>query len=334
VPTRVQSLKYGLGSAKQVDIATIASTFNRFRKLNMDIQTLDYNTETDKDEIGKGNEFISEVFPVAWDVQGPIQKYGSAEFTLWAWAYALGQVGLAGGLYTITPIDPEVTLEPPYFSVIQQLNESGSAAIDEALLGCAIEDVTTTFNYGPGRQSLKTDCNFVGSGRHTLPSGVTLPATLSEAYMLSSSAAITINGTDYVSAKTVLNGTLGWKNNLLLNAGYFPQGSAGLVGSAAVRGRIEIGNRVPTFTFTVRLLNNSPEFAALIAQTTGTAVLTFTFDSTHTVTFTWQKVSYQMVKRTEADGIVAVTVTVAPQFDATNGILTVTGKCGIADIAQ
>lgn len=332
MPTRIQSVKYGLGSAKQVDISTVASSFNTFRKLNTEIHTLKYNTENDKDEIGKGNEFITQVFPVAYDMQGRIEKYGSAEFTLWSWAYALGVVGLSGGLYTIAPLDPGTTLEPPYFSTVQQLNEGGSAAIDECYLGCAVEDVETVFNYGPGRQSLKTNASIVGSGKHTIPSGVVLPAVLTEAYMLSSSCAVTINGTDYVSAKTVLSGSLGWKNNLLLNAGYFP--GSGLVDNAAVRGRIEIGNRVPTFTFTARLLNNSPEYAALIAQTTGTAVLTFTFDATHFVTFTWQSVSYEMVERTEADGIVAVTVTVAPKFDPSNGILTVTGKCGIADIAQ
>jgi len=332
VPTRVQSLKYGLGSAKQVDIATIASSFNRFRKLNMDVHTPEYKTETDKDEIGKGNEFITEVFPVNYDVAGSIQKYGTSEFTLWAWAYALGNVGLAGGLYTITPIDPEVTLELPYFSLVQQLNEGGSSAIDEAYLGCAIKDVETIFNYGPGRQSLKTNANFVGSGRVTLPSGVTLPSVLSEKAMLSASCAISVNGHDYVSDKTILSGRMAWDNALLLDAGFFP--GSGLVNNAAVRGREEIGTRVPVFDFTARLKNNSPEYAALIAQTTGTAAVTFTYDSTHYVTFTWEKISYQRVERTEADGIVAVRTTVAPQFDDTNGILTITGKCGIADIAQ
>lgn len=332
MPTRVQSLAYGLGSAKQADISTIAGSFNRFRKLNMDIQTLDYQTEDDKDEIGKGDEFISQVFPVAWDVRGRIEKFGSAEFTLWSWLYALGVVNLSGGLYTGTPIDPGTTLELPYFSLVQQLNEGGSAAIDEALLGCIISRVETTFNYGPGRQSLKTNCDFVGSGQHTLPSGVSLPAVLAEAYMLASSATITINGHDYVSDKTLLSGTMSWNNKPLENAGYFI--GSGIVNNAAVRGRIEIGDREPAFTFTARLKNNSPELAALIAQTTGTAVLTFTYDATHFVTFTWQSVSYKMVQRTEADGIVAVTVTVAPKKDPTNGVLTVTGKCGIADIAQ
>lgn len=333
MPTRVQSLAYGLGSAKQANIGTASGTFNRFRKLNMDIHTLDYKTENDKDEIGKGNEFITQVFPVAWDLQGRIEKFGSAEFTLWAWAYALGIPGGSAGTYSITPIDPGTTLELPYFSVVQQLQEAGSPAIDEAYLGCSVESVETIFNYGPGRQSLKTNCDIVGSGQHTIPSGVTLPAVLAENYMLSSSAAITINGVDYVSNKTALSGTMGWKNNLLLNAGYFP--GSGLVTNAAVRGRIEIGNRVPTLTFTCRLLNTSAEFAALVAQTTGTAVLTFTFDPSHNITFTYPSISYETVQRTEADGIVAVTVSVAPKFDTvTSTVLTVSGQCGVTDLSR
>lgn len=332
MPTRVQSLAYGLGAAKQTNISTAGTTFNKFRKLNMDIQTPRYNTENDADEIGKGSEFITQVFPVAYDVSGRIEKFGSAEFTTWAWAYALGGAAFSGGVYTINPINPGTTLELPYFSVVQQLNEGGSAAIDETLIGCAIEDVETTFNYGPGRQSLRTTCNFIGSGRYTAPSGVTLPATLSENYMLSSSAAITINGVDYVAAKTILNGTMSWKNNLLANAGYFP--GSGIVNSAAVRGRIEIGKRVPTLTFQARLLNSSAEFTKLIAQTTNTATLTFTYDATHTVTFTWQSVSFEMVDRGEADGIVTVNVTCAPKEHVTNGVLTVSAQCGLSNLAQ
>src|SRR5581483_3188907 len=120
MPARVQGLTYLLGLNKQTDIATpIGSpTFARFRKLNMDIHTNQYGTETDEDEIGKGNEFISQVFPTAWDFAGRIEKFGSAEFVTWAWAYALGAAALASGTYTITPIDPDTTLELPYFPMV------------------------------------------------------------------------------------------------------------------------------------------------------------------------------------------------------------------------
>lgn len=332
MPSRVQQLKFGLGSGKQANITTAGSTFLTFRKLNMDLTTPKYNTENDSAEIGKGNEFITQVFPVAYDVSNRIEKYASAEFVTWCLAYGLGKVTFGGGTYTITPIDPGVTLELPYFSLVEQLAEGGGQAIDNLLIGNAVDSWTLAFNYGPGRQSARMTANFLGTGIVTSPSAITLPAPLSEGYMLSQSMALTINGIDYVAAKTILSGTMGWNNNLNGNAGYFP--GSGLRDGAAIRGRLEIGTRAPTFQFTARLLKNSTEYTKLIAQTTGTAVLTMTFDSTHTVTFTWQKVSFQMVENTEAEGIVAVSVTVAPQFDSVNGILTCSAQCGLVGIAQ
>jgi hypothetical protein len=80
--------------------------------------------------------------------------------------------------------------------------------------------------------------------------------------------------------------------------------------------------------------SGSDEYTKLVAQTTGTAVLTVSYDANNSAQWTWQQISYQVVENTEADGIVAVTVTVAPQYNATNGILTFVGKCGITGIAQ
>ena len=336
--TRIQSLALGLGSAKQSDISTISSSFVRWRKIDAEIPTLIYGTETDKDEIGKGNEFISQVFPTAYDVSGRIEKFGSAEFTAWAWGYALGNVALATGLYTIKPIDPATTIELPYFSIVNQLPEGGGFAVNEALLGNCIDEVTTEFRYGPGRASLRTTCTYLGSGRHTIPSGVTLPASpLTEAYMLSSSAAITINGIDYVAgspgAKTILMGSMSWRNNIIAGMRYFP--GSGLVDNAAVGGRIFIGPRTPLLSFTAFLQADSTEYAKLIAQTTGTAVLTFTFDATHFVTWTFPKISYEAVVRGQEEGLAIVSVTVAPKFDTvTNTVLTVTSKNAITDICQ
>lgn len=335
---RLQNLIYAVSTNKQTNISTAASTFIRLRKLNAVIHTPTYGTETDKDEIGKGTEFITQVFPTAYDIGGTIEKYGSAEWVTWAWAYALGNVSYGGGVYTILPIDPTVTIETPYFSLVQQLSEGGSTAIDELYYGCAVEDVTTAFNYGPGRQSVRTTVTFNGSGNNVSPSGATIPSSpLTEHYMLSQSMTATINGTDYVGGKTLLSGTLGWKNNRILAAGFFP--GSGTLNNAAVRGRIEIGSRVPTFTFRARLLHTSPEYGLLISQnesnTPGTASLVLTYDGTHTVTWTWPQITYQMVERGEDNGIVTVDVTVAPQYNtADNAPLTMSAQCGITGIAQ
>ncbi len=333
MPARVQQLAFGMGKAKQADIATASASFLKFRKLNMNMTTPKFNTETDKDEIGKGNEFITQVFGVSNDATNTVEKYGSAEWVIFCFGYALGVVSEVAGVYTITPIDPGVTIELPYFSVVEQMAEGGGSAFDNLFYGCQFEEVMYTFNYGPGRQSSKMNATFIGSGKTLTPSAVTLPAVLSEHYMTSASMAISVNGHDYVSDKTMLSGSMGWKNNLLANAGYFP--GSGTQNGAAIRGRLEIGNRVPSFQFTARLLHGSTELAKLLAQTSGTAVVTLTFDGTHTVTWTWEKVTFQSVDYTEADGIVAVSVIVAPQFDTgSNTVLQVTGQCGVPGIAQ
>jgi hypothetical protein len=333
MPTRIQNASIGLGITAQTNISTPASstTYIVVPKLDNNIYVDDFGTENNAAWIGKGNEFATQVFPTAFNMAGSMEKYGGIEFMTWAWAGALGNIAYASGSYTLVPINPATTLEMPYFPVVLQLPEGGGMAIDELYVGCSIEEVMTAFQYGPGLQSVKTTVQFAGSGLLTTPSGVTLPATLTEHNALSSSMTLTINGTDYVAGKTILSGVFGWKNNLLLNAGYYP--GSGLQDGAAVRGRQEIGVRVPTFTFVARLLHTSPEYAALIAQTTGTAACTLTYDSTHNFTWNWEQISYKMVHRGQADGIATVEVTVQPQYSSSLGILSCTAMCGLTGIS-
>lgn len=335
--SRIQSKVLGLGLGKQPAIDQISPTFLRFRQLNAELAPSGFLTENDANEIGKGDEFISGVFPVSWNPLARIDKYSSAEFMTWGFAYAMGMVSEATGTYTIKPLDPCIDgLELPYFSVVEQVCESGGFALDNAFLGCAVEDCTYDFNYGPGRQSGRVTVNWVGSGKMQTPSGATVPAVTSEHYMLTGSMQLTINGTDYITQKTILSGQIAWKNNLLLGPGFFP--GSGMQNGAAIRGRIEIGARTCTFTFTARLLKNSTEYQLLIAQTTGTATVTVSFDATHTMTFDFPAVQYETVVNGEQDGIVSVTVTVACKSDPSatppTPPLSITAQCGITGIAQ
>ncbi|HEY6272620.1 MAG TPA: BACON domain-containing protein [Terriglobales bacterium] len=333
--SRIQSKILGLGLDAQTDISVPSQSFLRFRQLNAEITPVGYLTENDAAEIGKGNEFISStgVYPVSWSPLARIDKYSSAEFMCWAWAYALGGVSEAAGVYTIVPLDPCIDgIQGPLFSVVEQVCDSGGMAVDNAYVGCAVEDVTYEFNYGPGRQSGKCTVNWVGSGIIDSPSGVVVPPSTDENYMLSAGMQLNINGVDYVTAKTVLSGTLAWKNNLLVGPGFYP--GSGLQEGAAVRGRLEFGPRASTFTFTARLLKNSVEYQLLISATTGTATLTVQFDATHNMTFNYPSIQYETVVNGEQDGIVSVTVTVATKWDPTNGLVTITSQCGITGIAQ
>ncbi|HEY4364460.1 MAG TPA: hypothetical protein VGN17_26075 [Bryobacteraceae bacterium] len=325
----------GLGIDKQADIATASSSFMHIEKTNEDITSVNFTTENDAAWIGKGNEFVSTsgVFPVSQTPSNRVEMFGSAELTTWAFAYGLGHVTEATGLYTLKPIQNGTTLELPYFSICEQLPEGGSSAIDNLYVGCAVEDVTFTVNSGPGLQSTKVVANWVGSGNYTSPSSVSLPDLTAQHFMPGASAALTIIGVDYVGAKTLLNATVGIKNNLLLNAGFFP--GSGTQNGAAVRGRMEIGVRQYTFEFTVRLLASSAEFTKLVGLTGGSAVLTVTKDSTHTTTFTFEKVTFESVTNTVVDGIAAVKVVCAVQdSDGTGNPLVVTSKCGVTGLAQ
>jgi len=337
MPARVQQLVLGLGNNKQTAIGTAGATFLRFKKLDTTITTPKPVFENDAAEIGKGHEFITQTFPSHYDVANRLEKYASAEFTTWACAYGLGNVAVTGSsapyTYTITPIDPGTTLELPYFSLVEQVPEGGGKAVDNLYVGCAIEDWTYQFNYGPGRASSKMTVNWVGTGQLTTPSGITVPALTTENNMLAASMSLSVNGVDYVATKRILSGSIGWKNNLLLNAGFYP--GSGLQNGLQIRGRMEIGARVPTFQFTARLLSGSTEYNTLVAQTTGTATLSVNHDAGNSVSFSFPKMAFQVVENAEADGIVAVTVTGAPQYDTVSStVMSVTTKCGIGTIAQ
>lgn len=337
MPARIQQLVLGLGANKQTAIASAGATFLRFKKLDTTLTTPKPVFENDAAEIGKGHEFITQTFPSHYDVANRIEKYASAEFTTWAVAYGLGNVSVTGSsapyTYTMVPIDPGTTLELPYFSLVEQVAEGGGKAVDNLYVGCAIEDWTYQFSYGPGRASSKMTVNWVGSGLLTTPSSITVPALTTENNMLAASMSLSVNGVDYVSTKRILSGSIGWKNNLLLNAGFYP--GSGLQNGLQVRGRMEIGARVPTFQFTARLLSGSTEYNALVNQTTGTATLSVNHDAGNSVSFSFPKMAFQVVENAEADGIVAVTVTGAPQYDTVSStVMSVTTKCGINNIAQ
>jgi hypothetical protein len=72
-----------------------------------------------------------------------------------------------------------------------------------------------------------------------------------------------------------------------------------------------------------------------VSQSTGAAVVTVPHDANNTVTFTFPKLALQMVENTETDGIVAINVTGAPEFDTVTGtVFSVTSKCTLGGIAQ
>ena len=85
---KTREILIGFGFEKQVDIAT-ANTVGgvwSLKKLNTSYAMPKLNTENDAPELGKGNEFATQIFPTSWDVAGQLEKYLSSDFAAWVMA--------------------------------------------------------------------------------------------------------------------------------------------------------------------------------------------------------------------------------------------------------
>ncbi len=343
--TRLQEVLICFGKKKQADIATasLVADMWRFTKLNGALANPKLATENDAEEYGKGHEFPTVSYKTAWDCNGTLEKYLSAEFGTWAVAYALGKVVKSGGpnyVYTCTPLIPANgdAAELPYFTYVEQIRPGANVVLDRMAVGCAVEGFQIAIGSGPGRANRKITVEFVGSGKVIdSATGIVMPAATAEKLLPSASLTLSINGVDYVTNKNIVSLETGWKNNLRMDSGFFPGSGFQTPGdgaSGAVRGRLEFGNRQGILRFVARFENGSDEYAKLKAQTTGTAVIHLANDANNSLDLAWQKVAFQTVEIGETDQILTVAVECTPMYDANNGILTAVAKCGVDGICQ
>jgi len=186
--TRMQEIQICFGKQKQADIATANTGVQmwQLRKLNAALANPKLNTENDAEEFGKGHEFPTQSFQTSWDVNGTLEKYLGAEIGAWAMAYGLGKVVKSGTTpnftYTCTPLIPASgdAAELPYFSFVEQLRPGAGVVADRMAVGCVVEGWTVSIGSGPGRANSKITVEFVGSGKVTEPSGITMPAATVE----------------------------------------------------------------------------------------------------------------------------------------------------------
>lgn len=441
MPANENEKLIGFGFAKQAALATANTLAGIWRLGNLSSSYAEPKlaTENDKDELGKGHEFATQVFPTSWDLAFQIEKYLSSDWAAWAYAFALGKVVKTGStpnwIYTITPLDPPTDgIELPNFSYLEQIRPGVSAVLDIINIGCAIEDLALTMAGGPGRANAKLVAGIIGSGKHTRPSGITLPTRTVEKEMPGSSMGCTINGVNYVSNKNIVSLESTWKNNHRLDSGYYPgcgvlgaqtqvdtvtltgtSGTANVTGaggltklvtygdsltdtaadfvtshsaaytavgitvtssgpdiiftdavpgtgftnpaianatgdlagtvvntayniaegsSGAVRGRLEVGNRVSGLNFVARFAYGSTEFNKLKAQKEGTAVISATYNTNNNLTLTYQRLVFKTAELGGENGIVVVKVDTEPLYHTSNGLLTVVAKCNTDNIAQ
>jgi len=97
---------------------------------------------------------------------------------------------------------------------------------------------------------------------------------------------------------------------------------------------MEVGDRVPAFSFVARFVDGSTELQKVRDLTTGTAVIALTKDANNSLSVTWHKMGFSVADLGETDGIVTVAVTGQPMYDETNGLLTAEVVTPVNDIGQ
>jgi hypothetical protein len=275
-PANVQETKIAFGYKPQADVTTINALSDMWSltKVNPALSVVNPVNETNALDIGKGNEFPSQVFPSYQDASVPVEKYCSSEFMAWLFCFTTGQAtkGASGTgfTYTAIPNDPAVTcINLPSFTWDEQIRPQPDSVIDRALIGCVIGEWTLTMSSGPGRANCRVAAAFPGTGRAESPGLSPLPATTAEHFLNAAGANITINGIDYVLSATFMSLEFRWNNNVRLDTGLYP--GSGTQNGYAVRGRMEYGIREMTLNFVARAQKGSAEFNNLINQTEGPA---------------------------------------------------------------
>jgi hypothetical protein len=343
-----QQQKLGIAFKKQAALQTanIAADFWNLTKTSGGFGRFAFNYESDAEDVGKGSEFATQLFPTTKDVQLGLEKRLSSQFAAWMFAFGFGTSnmttaadGTAGTKYTITPMDVCDGLDLPAFSVVEQLGAGcpGGTPLDRMGVGCVINSFGISFQSGPGRNNTLARADIFGCGKTLEPSAITLPAALAESTLSGSSATVTLNGTDYIANKSLISLDMSFANNVRLDSGYFI--GSGTEDGASIRGRMERGDRVYGLTFVARLESGSTELSKLKAGTTGTATIVLTgaeFETghAHKLTVTFHKIQYSAVEVSDSNGIATVNVTVTPLEHATNGICTAEIITNVATIGS
>jgi hypothetical protein len=276
-PANIQETKIAFGYKPQADVATPNALLEMWSltKVNPSLSVINPVNETNALDIGKGNEFPSQVFPSHQDASVAVEKYCSSEFLAWLFCFTTGQAtktpaGTLGFKYDATPNDPAVTcINLPCFTWDEQIRPAPNSVIDRALVGCVVNDWTLSLSSGPGRANCRVSATLPGSGRAQSPGLTPLPAVIPEHFLNAAGATITINGIDYVLSQTFISLEFRWNNNVRLDTGLYP--GSGTQNGFAVRGRMEYGTREMSLSFVARAQKGSLEYNNLINQVEGPA---------------------------------------------------------------
>lgn len=333
----IRELKTAISFHKQTSLQTalVAADCWSLRQTNRTPAQPQFSTENDKDDIGKGTPFATQVFKNTASSTFPWEARLTSEN-----AAMLGVFGI--GLNAKTAADtgfkysckPSVLLtaspDMPAATVVSAIRQGGSDVFDYGLAGVCCEEFGITLRSGPGRDNATMRSQWVGCGKYANPSTVTIPAVTTEHSLGAGSAtAITLNGTNYLSNARFFEVEFTYKNNIRLDAGYYP--GSGSQNGFQLRGRMWRGDPQATLRFSALFENGSTELDDFLAQTEGTARLTLQGaamgSAYHLLDIQFHRIVYENWEVNDQDGLVAVSVDVACLEHSSNGVLTYDAQC-------
>lgn len=324
----------GLSFKKQSAIGTpvtSAADFWRIAKTNAALAAVVINTEDDSQDIGKGDEWANNVYLTNKDVTVGLEGYMTSQKLAAMFAFAFGKTtktapAVGAYLYTSVPADPVTDgSDAPLACIVEQIRPGAGVIIDRRLEDCALDSCSFRMNSGVGRQNSTLTMNWVGSGRETNPSAITLPAALVESALGAGGFTITVNGVNYLTGNRFIDCEFNYANNINAEDSFFP--GSGEDEGAQIRGRQERGDRALTFRFRARFNNGSTELATFLAQTEGTVVLGWTGalitgSTYHGGTLTGHRTRLKSATIEDGNGKVVVNCEVTFLKHASNGVIT------------
>jgi hypothetical protein len=338
-PANVQETRVAFGFSPQADVATanLLTEMWSLTKVNPATSVVNPVNETNALDIGKGNEFPSQVFPSYQDASVALEKYASSEFLAWLFCFTTGKATKTpagtGWTYAAVPNDPSVDcINLPTFSWDEQIRPTPNSVIDRMLVGVVVGDWTLTMQSGPGRANCRVSCNLPGAGLVTIPGLSPLPAITQEHFLNAAGATININSVDYVMSQSFISLEFRWNNNVRLDTGLYP--GSGTQNGYAVRGRMEYGIREMSFSFVARAQKGSIEYNNLISGVEGPATIGVqgaligtTFY--HNFQISMPRTRMQSVVNADDNNIVTVQcgVTLLQPTDGVTPIVTLTATC-------
>lgn len=330
----IREIKTFIGYKKQTGLQTalVAADGWSLRQTNRTPGQPEFQTEDDKDDLGKGTPFATQVFKTSAGAGFPWEARLTSENAAMLAVFGIGlnakTAADTGFKYACKP-SVLLTAAPdmPATTIVQAIRQGGSDVFDIGLIGMCCEEFTISLNSGPGRDNATMRSQWVGCGKYANPSTITIPTVTTEHSLQAGSAtAITINGVNYLSNARFFNFEFNYKNNIRLDAGYYP--GSGTQNGFNLRGRMWRGDPAVTAKITALFENGSTELDDFIAQTEGTgrititgALLTGSVTHYNLLDLQLHRIVTKNVQIGDQDGLVSVSADLACLEHSSNGVL-------------